>query len=262
LIALADWPRVASLRYVHVELRNPEQSRSKPSGWLLSDEGDSITWLTIGFEKASERRIHVHKVTSVDFRSDIHRLCSPVPANVYSAWYSDYVISWHPSVVLIYLAYASADLGFEKDAQDWMKQLLQLVPTGLPSLKDELAWQILYKAMFKFSCGSHPAHNASDANGREEFLRMCKGTKAAFPACKYAGLLMSLIDALEMELRAPTPSCLNKKVTEMSSRESIQYWIYQLRDLSAYQCSEPGYPAVFSSSDDPRHRRTESSPRE
>jgi hypothetical protein len=250
-IALADWPQVARLRYVRIELRNPEQSRSKSSGWLLSDEGDSITWLTIGFEKASERKIHVRQVTPVDFRSDIHRLCSAVPANVYSAWYSDYVISWNPCVVLIYLAYASAELGFDKDAQDWMKQILQLVPTGLTSLKDELAWQILYKAMLKFSCGSRPAHNASDPNGREEFLRSCKRTKAAFPSCKYASLLTSLIDAMEMELRAPLPSCLNKKVTEMSLSESIQYWIYQLRDLSAYQCSDPGYPAIFSSSDEP-----------
>jgi hypothetical protein len=249
-ISLADWPQVASLRYVRIELRNPEQSRSKPCGWLLSDEGDSITWLTIGFEKASERKIHVRQVTPVDFRSDLHRLCSAVPANVYSAWYSDYVISWNPSVVLIYLAYASAELGFEKDAQDWMKQLLELVPTGLPSLKDELAWQILYKALFKFSYGSHPAHNASDPNGREEFLRSCKRTKAAFPACKYASLLTSLIDAMEMELRAPLPSCLNKKVTERSLSESIQYWIYQLRDLSASQLSEPGSPDIFSSSDE------------
>ena len=247
LIALADWPRVASLRYVHIELANPNQFSSEASGWLLTEKGDSVSWLTIGLEEVSVRKIHIRKITPADFRSDVARLVRGKET---------YRTAHDRKINLLYTAYLSADLGLEKDARECLEEFFraELVgPFGLDMdgvgwLKNVVVWHELEAAMFAFCSSRHSFGHAcvdDDKESRTRFLEKCKRIKT-FRGSKYDDLLSSLIGPLEQEQNSLAPSYLSKKVSEMSRCESIQYWIYQLRDFSAQPWGERGDAHIFS----------------
>lgn len=85
-----------------------------------------------------------------------------------------------------------------------------------------------------------------EGGSRNQFLAACKELLAKFPDNRYDEQLKSLIGPLEREAAKPRPTFLDKAPEQRTQEETIQYWIYELRDLAGHQCSSPGYPELFS----------------
>ena len=101
--------------------------------------------------------------------------------------------------------------------------------------RDDQAWAIFRPAMLEFQ----------DTGDRAKFLATCKQLQAQFPGSRYEQELTTLIAPLEAEAVAPPPPYLAKPPAVHTPEETIQYWVYQLREVGGRQFSDPGYPLLF-----------------
>ena len=71
-----------------------------------------------------------------------------------------------------------------------------------------------------------------DGGSRRAFLEICQRLSTEFPGSRHDDQLNSLISALLREQASPVPAFLKKDPSQRTTEEEIQFWIYQLRDLS------------------------------
>lgn len=255
-LSQASWPRVTGLRFVHLRLKFPESVFVETYGWLLAEDQEEVRWLTVSDKIASLHKIHIQKIEDRDFKS---ALSTWLPAYLQKhkeggepGW--DYISTLYPGLLSFRLAFWAAEYGLKDEAKALIVQLFKVPPTGLLMLTNQFAWRSLSDAMMRLRQGSHGHYETCVVDGendRQQFLKTCRELRKTLPDSTYDAYLQSLIEPLDREAASTRPVFLAKKPGERTQAETIQFWIYQLRDLAAFQWSQPGSPEIFAEMNHP-----------
>ena len=239
------WPHVSQFPWFHVYLNAAEEGQYT-GAWKVEENETDVTLLTAGLTKHTIKKSQVKEMRPASFRDDVDALlqyCRERKEEDKRKWDFTYIqdfgsrgFPYYGGVFLLRYAYAAADCDMNEEATAFVAEVFKRVPEGFSNLFDEMVWQELSPAMFTFQAGG----------SRRGFLETCKRLRKDYPGSRYDKQLDSLIEPLEKDVSAPKPSFVEKNMNELTSKERIQYWIYQLHDLAGHQWSDPGYPDLFS----------------
>lgn len=270
-LAKMSWPSILDLKRVRVELNLPDRSDStnwlilekESTGWLILDDEKAIHWLEDNFRMRTAHKSvdedganEIKRVEYTDFKAEINAFIHLLPEREKSdhIWEWDHkhgIEWWHGGIrlLLLNLAYTTAEHGLQQETNSLVALLFNQCPGGLLDLQDDFVWAGLEQAIDDLNLNLRPvsfsARVVSNEKDWQRFLRTCKELRHSYPNSKYQVRIKSLIDAIEVELSKPPPEFLTKPKEQFTQEETIQYLIYQLRDLAAVQHGMPGSPDVF-----------------
>ncbi|WP_417386797.1 HEAT repeat domain-containing protein [Gimesia sp.] len=130
---------------------------------------------------------------------------------------------------------SSVAIDGNKKVQDFIKPLTKEERQKLKTLPTAKSWDLFEDAL----------QQLQTQGNKKEAARLFHKVATEYPDTYYAEQskeLAELLDQMALEDREYKPP---QNVKLQSVTEQISYHIYQLRNLVAYQFSQPGYPSIF-----------------